>query len=66
MEEAGKYLFAIGVAIADVGLTLLFQGFSLHQTPEGSKIAGWAYALSAIWVLPGAYFVIIGIAALLS
>ena len=64
MNETGRYLFAIGVAILGVGLTLLFQGLSLHKPRGRNKISNWAFTIGIGWGLFGLYFIVVGIAAM--
>ncbi len=55
MKEAVQYLFVIGVAIAGVGLTLLFQGLALKKPQRTNCIGNWAIALGVIWIGMGGY-----------
>jgi len=60
------YLFAIGVAISGVGLTLLFQGMSLRYPQKTNKVGKWAYILGIIWTGMGIIPLVVGFCALAS
>jgi hypothetical protein len=66
MKEAAQYLFAIGVGIAGIGLTLLFQGLSLKYPQNVNKVGKWAYILGIIWIGMGAIPLLVGFLSLAS
>jgi hypothetical protein len=50
--QTNGFLFALGLSVGGIGLTLMFQGLAI-KNPKNKKAGSWAYGIGIFWALAG-------------